>query len=134
MDTEQLVVQLVEAFGQPESIVEQVAEDCEWTVHIGNMEPGGTHKGKVAIRAVMNKVFGEIYDPATVQITVHSATGNAAVGAVRFNYQCVTTWGAPLNNEYALFAEYKDGEAIRVNEYLDGFAAMEQLGGSDAPG
>ncbi len=129
MNTRELTTQLVTAFGKPDEVLALLTDDTTWALHIGSMEPGGTYKGLTDIRALMEKVFGEIYDPASVEVTIHTITGDDTQAAVRFNLKTKTTWGLPYDNEYAVFTRCSNGKIIEINEYLDGFTAMDQLSG-----
>ena len=119
--------QLVRAFGRPTEMLALLAPDAVWHLHIGSRAPGGSHVGRSAIEAVIRQVFGSIYDPATVRITIHDAFGNDERAVVRFRLEARTAWGSPYSNEYALIARGSGGRIAEVWEFLDGISASEQL-------
>jgi ketosteroid isomerase-like protein len=127
MEPVELVRKLVGAFGKPADVLELLSPGAVWHLYIGTLPPGGTHEGREAIAKLMNGVFGPIYDPDTVRVTVHDAFGTADRAVVRFQLEAKTAWGADYSNAYALVATVSDGRIEEVWEFLDGIAASEQL-------
>ena len=126
-----LVLKLVHAFGRPDDVVALVSPRATWHLYIGSLPPGGTHEGRDAIATLMNGVFGPIYVPDTVRVTVHDYFGTDDRAVVRFRLEAQTSWGAPYSNEYSLMASVSDGRIDEVWEFLDGIAASEQLRAAD---
>jgi ketosteroid isomerase-like protein len=118
---------LVESFGSSEAVLVQLAPGVVWTLHLGTGSPAGTHVGREAVEALIQKVFGPVYRPETVRVTVHDAFGEGERGVVRFLMQATTSWGASYANEYALFVRTSPAGIVEVNEYLDGVKVTEQL-------
>jgi ketosteroid isomerase-like protein len=128
-----LVQQLVRAFGKAADVLDLLAPDAVWHLYIGHLPPGGTHAGRDAIAGLMNGVFGPIYVPDSVRVTVHDAFGTGDRAVVRFRLEARTAWGSDYSNEYSLMATTSDGRVTEVWEFLDGIAASEQLR-AGAPG
>lgn len=127
MESVDLARKLVHAFGKAADVLDLMAPDATWHLYIGSVPPGGTHVGRDAIAALMNGVFGPIYVPDSVRVTVHDAFGSGDRAVVRFRLEARTAWGGSYANEYALMATTADGRITEVWEFLDGIAASEQL-------
>ena len=123
----ELVRGLVEAFGNPEQMMTFLAEDVVWSLPDSVPVVGGTKHGKADVATMMASIFGEIYDPASVRVSIHSAFGDGAQVALRFNLQAGATFGPSYNNEYCLFATVADGVVTEVWEYLDSLSAQRQF-------
>lgn len=126
-DTENLGVALVQAFGDPKAMMEYLSEDVVWSLPDSLLEVGGTKKGKPAVLELMENIFGAIYDPKSVKVTIHSALTDGDQVALRFGLSAVATFGPSYKNEYSLFAEVKSGKIVRVWEYLDTLGAQQQF-------
>ena len=132
MSAVELVARLVGALGRPNEIVALLKPDAEWHLHLGSQAPSGTHSGLDAIETLVRRVFGEIYEPSSVRVTIHDAFGAADRAAVRFRLEARTVWCTQYANEYALIARTSGDRIAEVWEYMDGIAANEQLAGSVA--
>ena len=118
---------LVEAFGYPDTMMDFLAEEVVWSLPDSVPVVGGTKEGKAAVYAMMKHIFGEIYDPASVRVTIHNQLAEGNQAALRFNLQARATFGPAYNNEYSLFAIVEHGEVVRVWEYLDSLSAHNQF-------
>ena len=128
----ELAERLVGAFGKPTEIIALLQPDAEWHLHVGSQAPSGSYTGHDAIEVVMRRVFGEIYEPSSVRVTIHDAFGAADRAVVRFRLQARTVWCTQYTNEYVLIARTSGDRIAEVWEYMDGIAANEQLAGSAA--
>jgi hypothetical protein len=74
--------ELVESFGNPDTIEALLTEDAQWwiTPTVGIL--GSPSVGRDQIVASMRIIFGDIYTDVSAEI--HAAVGDDEIGAVRF--------------------------------------------------
>jgi ketosteroid isomerase-like protein len=127
-DPKTLIRQLVESFGDPDATIALVHEDATWHVFTGTSTPlTGAHNGKDAIEKLHRTVFGEMYDVSTLDVEIHSVTGDGDQAALRFTLNAKMTWGPEYHIDYAIFIKARDGKVEEAWEYLDSLAASEQV-------
>ncbi len=131
MNTRDMAVKLMESLGDADSIAELLTDDGRWWFSPAAAEQLGVdlekEHGKEAIRMMMKKIFGEIYVPETVKVTVHGIIEEDNVAAVRFNLRAETTFNMSYENEYAMFIHTEGDKIFQVFEYLDALHAQNQL-------
>jgi ketosteroid isomerase-like protein len=126
-----LALALVGHFGDPDAVVALLADDVEWWI-TPTVEVFPHHMvGRDMVAQTMRMVFGQVY--ADVDVTVHSAVGEADTAAVRITLRARALGRVDYENEYALFVQARDDRIVRVWEYVDMQHAMNQLtGGTEA--
>ena len=130
MKAKDIAAKLMESLGDPDAIAELFSDDGKWWFSPAVAESLGVDlekNGKEAIRAMMKKIFGEIYIPETVDVTVHSIIEEDNIAAVRFNLRAGTTFDMKYENEYAMFVHINGDKISHVYEYLDALHAQNQL-------
>jgi ketosteroid isomerase-like protein len=131
MKSKDIASKLMESLGDPDAIAELFDDDGKWWFSPAVAESLGVdlkkEHGKEAIRMMMKKIFGEIYVPETVNVTVHYILEEDNIAAVRFNLQAQTTFESDYENEYAMFIHTMGGKISQVYEYLDALHAQNQF-------
>ena len=126
-----LIGQLTSAWGDAAAIAALVAEDAEWWITPTASLPSPM-VGKAEIEETMQRVFGEIYDPARTRAEVHMTLADGLRASTRITMiSHVLLSDRPYRNEYAIFIETNPAgtKLSRIWEYLDVKHAMDQLGG-----
>ncbi|HJQ47609.1 MAG TPA: nuclear transport factor 2 family protein [Amycolatopsis sp.] len=124
-----LARRLVEAFGKPDDIVALLAEEATWWITPATPPEvmRSLSEGREEIRGNMNRVFGMLYDPATVEAEVHDNIGDERVGAVRITLRAKTAGGGDYKNEYTLWVHAENGLITKVFEFVDTGEALAQI-------
>ena len=127
-----LVRELVSAFGDPEAIVELLADTAEWWISPSVGVLGSPTVGRDDIHESMQIIFTTMY--GDVRTEIHHVLANRTMAACRFTLRADALFadGRPYENEYSVWIEVEDGLIIRVWEYLDVAHVMKQLGLTDA--
>jgi ketosteroid isomerase-like protein len=119
---------LVGAFGEPDAIGTLLADDAQWwiTPSVGIL--GSPTVGRSAILEAMAVIFSAMY--SDVSTTVHHVIGDGQLAACRFTMRAKAVFaeGRPYENEYSLWVQVANGQAVRVWEYLDVAHAMNVVG------
>jgi uncharacterized protein (TIGR02246 family) len=126
--TENLLRELVSAFGDAEAVCAVLAEDAEWwiTPTVGVL--GSPSRGRDSIAAAMEVIFGQLYKDVRTQIRHLISDGD--IGSARFTMHATASYAGdkPYENEYCVWIRQRDGAIDRVWEYLDVAHASQQLG------
>ncbi len=123
--------QLVEAFGDCETMAALYADDVTWRLN-HSLAPNiaGPHEGRDAVTGFNQAVFGKFYDPTSVSVDIHDELGDEASSVVRFDMHAMSSRGHSYDVEYVLFAKTKQGRIYEVVELLDTHASNEQHQGN----
>lgn len=104
-----------------------LSEDVVWSLPDSLQDVGGTKTGRDSLFEMMKVIFGAIYIPESVKVTIHQVVAEDDRVALRFHLAANSTFGTTYSNEYSLFANIRDGVIVRVWEYLDTLGAQQQF-------
>jgi uncharacterized protein (TIGR02246 family) len=125
--TRDLLVDLVNAFGDPDAVCASLATDARWwiTPTVGVL--GSPSVGRDAIHAAMTTIFGSMY--TNVAVDIHHVLTDGDMGAARFTMHATALFAEkrPYENEYTLWIERNGDQIVRVWEYLDVAHVMAQF-------
>jgi ketosteroid isomerase-like protein len=125
----QLAARLVTTFGDPDDMAAALAEDVTWW-ESPSAPPeimASVSTGRDTVRGNMQRVFSLIYNGSTVNTTVHHAISQENMGVVRFTMTADFPNGADYENEYTVWVEIRDGEIVKVWEYVDAAWTLAQM-------
>jgi ketosteroid isomerase-like protein len=125
----QLAARLVARFGHPDDMAAALAEDVTWWESPSAPAEimASVSTGRDTVRGNMQRVFSLIYNGSTVNTTVHHAISQENMAAVRFTMAAEFPNGAPYENEYTVWVEIRDGEIVKVWEYVDAAWTLAQM-------
>lgn len=123
--------QVVEAFGDCETLAEMYTEDVTWRLN-HSLAPNiaGPHVGKEAVCGFNTAVFTKFYEPGSTRVDILDEIGDEGSSVVRFIMRATSRRGNPYNVEYVLFAKTSGGKVCEVVELLDTHASNEQHQGN----
>lgn len=123
--------QLVEAFGDCETMAEMYTDDVTWRLN-HSLAPNiaGPHQGKDAVTGFNTAVFTKFYEPGSVTVDILDEIGDEASSVVRFNFHGHSRRDHSYDVEYVLFAKTTGGQIHEVVELLDSHASNEQHAGN----
>lgn len=126
-DTRELLVRLVEAFGDADAIGSLLAPDAQWWITPSVGVLASPTVGRDAIRASMQVIFGQLY--RDVRTCVHHTLCAGGLGAARFTMFASALFadGKSYENEYSIWITVDGGQITRVWEYLDTAYAASQF-------
>jgi ketosteroid isomerase-like protein len=131
MNAKDIAAKLMDSLGDPDAVAELFSDDGKWWFSPAVADQLGVNlekeHGKEAIRTMMKKIFGEIYIPETVKVSVHYIIEEDNIAAVRFNLRAGTTFNMKYENEYAMFIHTNGNKISQVYEYLDALHAQNQF-------
>lgn len=125
--TNELVVALVDSFGEPMAIAELLTEDAVWwiTPSVGVLPSPCT--GRDDIVESMQVIFGDIYAEARAEMHMVIAEGDRASARFTLRAKMKIAGDAPYENEYCIWIERRGDRISRVWEYLDVAHASAQI-------
>lgn len=117
----ELATQLVNTYGRPDDVIELLADDIVWwvTPSVPTEVMQSVTTGRDAMYATLKRVFGSIYEPESIEVTVHSAISERPLGAVRLTMAGEFVGGGAFSNEYCVCVETRDDKIAKVWEYMD---------------
>ena len=135
MSIEERNKQLVERFigamsaGDTASIVDAYAEDgAVWTS--GRTLISGTFT-KAQIREAAGRIFEAF--PQGIEFTIHAMTAEGERVAVEAESRGMHVSGKLYNNLYHFLFQFRDGQLVRLKEYMDTELVTEILCGGQRP-
>lgn len=109
---------LASAFGDPEKMVSQLADDIRWYLPASTPFPKPI-EGRQAVLETMTKIWTEVYR-TDVDVEFLDEVGDGSASAVRFRYRAWAHWVSRwYENEYTLFVRSGPSGISEVNEAFD---------------
>ena len=102
--------------GDPD-LGELFADDASWWVP-ESTPLGGTHEGRAAILAMLEKAFA-LYDNATMKVELLELFGEGENACTRFSVDSLTAKGRHWEGDYLALFKVVDGRITSVREYFD---------------
>ena len=118
MDAKQVVQAYFDrAMAGDPALGELFADEATWWVP--ETSPiGGTHTGRAAILAMLERAFA-LYDPATLKVEIVELFGEGERACVRFQVDTLTAKGRPWQGDYLARFHVVGGRIRDVREYFD---------------
>jgi ketosteroid isomerase-like protein len=117
----ELATQLVNAYGRPDDVIELLADDIVWwvTPSVPTEVMQSVTTGRDAMYATLKHIFGSIFKPESIEVTVHSAISERNLGTLRLRMAGEFAGGGMFSNEYCVCLETRDDKIAKVWEYMD---------------
>jgi ketosteroid isomerase-like protein len=106
------------------TVADLLADDVTWWAPHSS-ELGGTHRGKVAVLALMGKGV-DLYQ-LPLRVIVEEMVAERDQVCVQLVVEAKTAAGRPYRNDYHFAFRVRDGRIAAVREYLDTKYASELL-------
>ena len=124
-----LAPQLVERFGDPDTMKELYADDIRWSLSVSLGKIAGPYEGREAVEAFNRRIWDAVYH-REVEVEILDDIGDERASAVRFIYRATyRNNGAPYENQYTLFVRSDQGRIQEVFEGLDTLASINAYAG-----
>ena len=124
-----LAAQLVERFGDPDTMKELYADDIRWSLSVSLGKIAGPYEGREAVEAFNRRIWEAVYH-REVEVEILDDIGDERASAVRFIYRATyRNNGAPYENQYTLFVRSDQGRIQEVFEGLDTLASINAYAG-----